>query len=107
MMGHLRERCYEDKRAETGHRSFLGQRTSPGSCGRQGYEYPKAFPFLAGTCFQKSFIAYTLCDCLKWIIENHLASVGAPWDGPSRILIARLAPMIFISSAPGRFYNEY
>ncbi|GFU32090.1 hypothetical protein TNCV_3833381 [Trichonephila clavipes] len=41
------------------------------------------------------------------IIENHVASVGAPCDDPSWTPIARLAPMIFTSTIPGGFYDEY
>ncbi|GFW92850.1 hypothetical protein TNCV_1736431 [Trichonephila clavipes] len=35
------------------------------------------------------------------IIEIHLASVGAPWDDPSRTPIARSAPRLFTSTTPG------
>ncbi|GFV00111.1 uncharacterized protein TNCV_4057821 [Trichonephila clavipes] len=41
------------------------------------------------------------------IIKNHLASVSAPHDDPSRAPIAKSAPMILTSTTPGGFYDEY
>ncbi|GFW23915.1 hypothetical protein TNCV_945991 [Trichonephila clavipes] len=40
-------------------------------------------------------------------VENHLASVGASFDDPSRTPMAWSAPTIFTSTSPGGFYNEY
>ncbi|GFY17395.1 hypothetical protein TNCV_658081 [Trichonephila clavipes] len=36
-----------------------------------------------------------------------LTSVGTPYDDPSRTPIARSAPMIFTSTTPGGFHDEY
>ncbi|GFV29643.1 hypothetical protein TNCV_330091 [Trichonephila clavipes] len=36
-----------------------------------------------------------------------MSSVGAPYYNPSRTPIARSAPMLFTSTTPGGFYDEY
>ncbi|GFT87793.1 hypothetical protein TNCV_799091 [Trichonephila clavipes] len=41
------------------------------------------------------------------IIENLVASVGAPYDDPSRTPIARSVSMLFTFTTPGGFYDEY
>ncbi|GFX18177.1 hypothetical protein TNCV_1578561 [Trichonephila clavipes] len=44
---------------------------------------------------------------LAGFIENHVTSVTAPYDDPSRTSIARSAPRLFASTTPIGFYDEY